>query len=40
MNEDKYDDTQYLISIPGMKEKIAEGLNTTLTECIPEEEVT
>ena len=30
-------ETLYLSSIPGMKEKIIEGLNTPLEECIPED---
>ena len=29
------DDTEYLMSIPGMTEKIIEGMNTPLSECIP-----
>ena len=29
----------YLTSIPGMKEKLGEGLNTPLSETVPEEEV-
>ena len=29
----------YLTSIPGMKEKLVEGLNTPLSETVPEEEV-
>ena len=32
-------DTLYLSSIPGMKEKIMEGMDTPLDECIPEAEV-
>ena len=32
-------DTLYLSSIPGMKEKIVEGLNTSLEDCIPENQV-
>lgn len=32
-------ETLYLSSIPGMKEKLIEGMNTPLSECIPEEEV-
>ena len=31
--------TLQLSSIPGMKEKIIEGLNTPISECIPENEV-
>lgn len=30
----------YLTSVPGMKEKLVEGLNTPLSETVPEEEVT
>jgi hypothetical protein len=33
------DDTEYLSSIPGMKESIVKGLNTPISECVPEEEV-
>lgn len=32
-------ETVYLLSIPGMKEELLEGLNTPLSECIPEDEV-
>lgn len=32
-------ETLYLISIPGMKEKLIEGLNTPLSETVSEEEV-
>lgn len=32
-------ETLYLVSIPGMKEKIVEGLNTYLEDCIPEDQV-
>ncbi|WP_313070394.1 type II toxin-antitoxin system Phd/YefM family antitoxin [Lacrimispora sp.] len=32
-------ETLYLNSIPGMREKIIEGMNTPLDECIPENEV-
>ena len=32
-------ETLYLNSIPGMKEKIIEGMNTPLDECISENEV-
>ena len=32
-------ETLYLLSIPGMKEKIVEGLNTSLEDCIPEDQV-
>ncbi|MDD4691446.1 MAG: type II toxin-antitoxin system Phd/YefM family antitoxin [Eubacterium aggregans] len=32
-------ETLYLSSVPGMKEKIVEGLNTPLAECLPEDAV-
>ena len=32
-------ETLYLSSIPDMKEKIVEGLNTSLEDCIPEDQV-
>ncbi|MFT3950647.1 MAG: type II toxin-antitoxin system Phd/YefM family antitoxin [Oscillospiraceae bacterium] len=32
-------ETLSLSSIPGMKEKIIDGLNTPLSECVPESEV-
>ncbi|MEY8354048.1 type II toxin-antitoxin system Phd/YefM family antitoxin [Lachnospiraceae bacterium 54-53] len=32
-------ETLYLNSIPGMKEKIVEGMNTPLDECLTEDEV-
>ena len=32
-------DTLYLSSIPGMKEKIVEGLKTPIEDCIPEDQV-
>jgi PHD/YefM family antitoxin component YafN of YafNO toxin-antitoxin module len=32
-------ETLYLCSIPGMKERIAEGLRTPVFECVPEDEV-
>ena len=32
-------ETIYLTSVPGMKDKLVEGLNTPLSETIPEEEV-
>lgn len=32
-------ETLHLESIPGMKEKIIEGKNTSLSECVPENEV-
>ena len=31
--------TLYLTSVPGMKEKLLEGLRTPLTDTIPEEDV-
>ena len=33
------DDTEYLMSVPTMKEKILEGLNTPIDECVSLEEV-
>ena len=32
-------ETLYLSSIPGMKEKIVEGLKTPIEDCIPEDQV-
>ena len=32
-------ETLYLSSIPGMKEKIVEGLKTPIEDCIPENQV-
>lgn len=32
-------ETKELLSIPGMKEKLLEGKNTPLSECIPESEI-
>ena len=32
-------ETLYISSIPNMKEKIIEGLNTTISECVAEDEV-
>ena len=32
-------ETLHLSSLPGMKEKILDGLNTSLDECVPEEDV-
>ncbi|MGM9668215.1 MAG: type II toxin-antitoxin system Phd/YefM family antitoxin [Faecousia sp.] len=32
-------ETVYLSSIPGMKERIVEGLHTPISDCIPESEV-
>lgn len=42
INEEEYNgliETLMLYSIPNMKEKIVEGLNTSLNNCIPENEV-
>lgn len=42
LSEEDYNglmETLYLCSIPGMKEKVMEGLNTPLNECLPENEV-
>ncbi len=42
ISEDEYrslQETLYLMSIPGMEEKIIEGLNTPIEECIKEDEV-
>ena len=42
ISEADYNDlieTLYISSIPGMREKIVEGLNTPPEECIPEDEV-
>ena len=33
------DDTEYLMSVPGMAKKIKDGLNTPLSECVPLSEV-
>jgi hypothetical protein len=38
-NWSDWDETNYLCSIPGMKEKIMNGMKTPSTECIPIEEV-
>lgn len=32
-------ETLYLSSVPNLKEKIVEGMNTPLSECVPENEV-
>ena len=32
-------ETLYLITLPGMKEKIVEGINTAKEECLSEDEV-
>lgn len=42
LSEEDYNgliETVYLSSVPGMREKITEGLNTPISECIPESEV-
>lgn len=42
LSEEEYNslvETVYLNSIPEMKEKLVEGLNTPLEETVPEEEV-
>ena len=42
ISEDEYNsliETLYLTSIPGMREKLVDGLNTPLEETIPEEDV-
>ncbi len=42
LSEDDYNglmETVYLMSIPGMKEKLVEGKNTPIEKCIPEDEV-
>jgi len=42
LSEEDYNglmETLYLSSIPGMKEKIVEGLQTPVSECIPESEI-
>lgn len=42
VSEDDYNDlmeTLYVSSIPHMREKIIEGLNTLLSECVSESEV-
>lgn len=42
MSEEDYKgmiETLYLMSIPGMEEKIINGLNTPIEECIKEDEV-
>ena len=42
ISEEEYNrlvETMYLNSIPGMKEKLVEGLNTSLEDTILEEEV-
>jgi antitoxin YefM len=42
MSEEDYNglmETLYLTSVPGMKEKILEGLETPLEECLSDDEV-
>lgn len=42
ISEEEYNnmmETMYLLSVPGMKEKVLEGLQTPLSECVPESEV-
>lgn len=42
LSEEDYNgmiETIYLMSVPTMKEKLWEGKNTSLSECIPENEV-
>lgn len=42
LSEDDYNsmmETLYLASIPGMQEKIIDGLNTQIEECVPEDKV-
>lgn len=42
ISEDDYNglmETLYLSSVPTMKEKIMEGLHTSINECVPEDEV-
>lgn len=42
ISEEEYNslmETLFLCSIPGMKEKILDGGNTPVAECIPEDEV-
>lgn len=42
ISEDEYrslQETLYLTSIPGMEEKIIEGLNTPIKDCVKEDEV-
>ena len=42
ISEDDYNglmETLYISSIPNMKEKIIEGLNTPISECVAEDEV-
>lgn len=42
LSEQEYNgmmETLYLTSIPGLKEKLIEGMNTPLSECVAESEV-
>ena len=42
LSEDEYNsmmETLYLYSMPATKEKIVEGLNTSIGDCVPESEV-
>ena len=42
LSEEDYNglmETLMVCSIPGMKEKIVEGLNTSINDCIPEDEI-
>ncbi len=42
LSEEDYNgimETLYLTSVPEMKQKIVDGLNTALADCIPESEV-
>lgn len=42
LSEDEYNglmETLYLNSIPGMKEKLEEGVNAKIEDCLPESEV-
>lgn len=42
LSEDDYRsmiETLHLVSIPGMKEKLVEGMNTPLSDCVSEGEV-
>ena len=42
LSEEDYNglmETLMVCSVPGMKEKIADGLNTSINDCIPEDEI-
>lgn len=42
LSEEDYNglmETLYLSSVPNMKEHIIEGMNTPISECVPEDEV-